>query len=235
MDSYLQKQQEAYDRGWTRSLSIGKEQHGNLQVDLRFLEEINIIAPGQSILEIGCGIGTITHILTQKGCCVTGTDISQQAISYARQKYPGIPFQVEAAEHLSFADQSLDIVISFDLFEHLKNVDVHLLEVRRVLREGGYYLLGTPNKYCSALFATLRSRNLNWKLAHPSLNSAAQLRRRLRHHGFNCRFIKMNTINDFILNKLSSLGPLPKLLKCIDTSRLPLYLQTNFYVVSRKC
>lgn len=234
MESKLKKQKEAYDRGWSRSLNVGKEQHGNLEVNLKFLERINVIVPGIDVLEIGCGIGTVTNLLSQKGCQAIGTDISEEAVKYGRKKYPGVNLFVEPAEKLSFADCSVDVVISFDLIEHIHDVDKHIREVHRVLRDEGCYLFGTPNKYCSSVFDTIKHRNLDWKWSHPSLHSSGELRSRLRKHGFNCEFVKMNTVSGFMINKLRPYGPLALLAKHIDTSRLPLDLQSNFYVVARK-
>ena len=50
-----QKQERMYEQSWSRSLAAGKEQQGNLQVNLRFLEEVDLLKPDMEVLEIGCG------------------------------------------------------------------------------------------------------------------------------------------------------------------------------------
>jgi SAM-dependent methyltransferase len=234
MDENLKKQQELYDEGWRTGLEMGKEERGNLQTNLEFLAQADVLRSGDKILEIGCGIGTAVFQLSEQGYDVTGTDISGEAINYGLKKYGGIRLEVQPAESLSYENNSFDVVLSFDLFEHIAATDVHLNEVRRVLRAGGHYLLQTPNRYSNAIFETLRARSLKWRRYHPSLHSPGQLKRRLAKHGFETRFVKMNPINEFTLKKLNKLGPLGYVLRRVDFRKMPLSLQTNLYVIAHK-
>ncbi|KPK73577.1 MAG: hypothetical protein AMJ79_15035 [Phycisphaerae bacterium SM23_30] len=230
----LEEQARMYERSWSASLASGKEQQGNLEVNLKFLEQVDVIRPEMDLLEVGCGIGTVVYELSKKGCRAIGTDISSKAIEYGRDKYPQVVLEVQPAERLSYADESFDVVVSFDLLEHLVEVDAHLKEVRRVLRGGGYYLSGTPNKYASAMFDTIRKRNFSWKISHPSLHSWRELRGRFAKHGFSCRFVKMNPVSEFTLGKLRGYGPLAWLVQRVNIARLPLSLQSALYAAARK-
>ncbi len=235
MDEDLKKQQELYDDGWRKELAAGKEQRGNLRTNLEFLTETNLLKPNDRILEIGCGIGSVVFELSGQGYDITGTDISGEAITYGLKKYGDIKLQVQPAEDLQFEDETFDIVLSFDLFEHIARVDRHISEVYRVLRKDGYYLFQTPNKYSSAIFESLYHKSLKWRRTHPSLHTPGQLRQRLSRHGFETQFVKMNPVNEFTLNKLrKKLGPISGIFKHINFRRLPLALQTNLYVVARK-
>lgn len=235
MDEDLKKQQELYDKGWRKELAAGKEQRGNLQTNLEFLTETNLLKPNDRILEIGCGIGSVVFEMNEKGYDITGTDISSEAITYGLKKYGDIKLQVQPAEDLQFEDETFDVVLSFDLFEHIARVDRHISEVNRVLRKGGFYLLQTPNKYSNMIFETLYHKSLKWRRAHPSLHTPGQLRQRLSGHEFEVKFVKMNPVNEFTLNKLrKKLGPISGIFKHINFRRLPLALQTNLYVVARK-
>ena len=106
------------------------------------------------------------------------------AIEYGRGKYAGVRLDVQPAEELPFEDGAFDVVLSFDLFEHIARIDRHVGEVRRVLKPGGYYLFQTPNKWSNAIFETLAHKTLKWRRVHPSLHTPGQLRRRLAEHGF---------------------------------------------------
>jgi len=235
MDDELKSQQELYDHTWRCGLQAGKEQRGNLQANLQFLDRLDMLKPGERILELGCGIGSVVAELSRRGLDVTGTDISREAVAYGLKKYGNIRLEVQAAEALPYQDGSFDVVLSFDLLEHIARVDLHLDEVARVLRPGGYYLFQTPNKYSNALFETLAHKSLKWRRAHPSLHSPGQLKRRLARHGLETRFVKINPINDFALAKIRKrLGPLAWFFKNLNFERLPLCLQTNLYVVARK-
>ncbi len=234
MDDQLVDQQQLYDAGWRSELDRGKEQRGNLQMNLDFLAQTDLLRPGDRILEIGCGIGTIVHKLGEQGYDAVGTDISKVAIEYGRKKYAPIKLEVQPAEKLPYEDQMFDVVLSFDLFEHIARIDQHVAEVRRLLKDGGYYLFQTPNKYSNVIFETLAHRSLKWRRAHPSLHTARQIRRRLSRHGFKTRFVKMDLMNEYTYQKFKKLGPLAPLIKRIDFTKLPLPLLTNFYVVARK-
>ncbi len=234
MDQQLKEQQNLYDSGWRGGLEKGKEQRGNLKTNLDFMARTGLLKSGDRILEIGCGIGTVVSELTQQGYHATGTDISQVAIEYGLEKYPGLDLQVQPAEELGFADGEFDVVLSFDLFEHIARIDRHVSEVRRVLKPEGYYLFQTPNKLSNVIFETLSHKSLKWRRYHPSLHSPGQLRRRLARHGFETRFVKMNSINEFTRAKLKRFGPLGSLIGRINFEKLPLVLQTNLYVIARK-
>ncbi|MEJ2701747.1 MAG: class I SAM-dependent methyltransferase [Sedimentisphaerales bacterium] len=234
MDEDLRKQQELYDAGWCQELQAGKEERGNLQANLEFLAQTNVLKPGDKVLEIGCGIGSVVFELSKQGYDVTGTDISTAAITYGLKKYGDIHLEVQAAETLPYEDKSFDVVLSFDLFEHIAQIDRHVSEVARVLCPGGSYLFQTPNKYSNAIYETLWTKSLQWRRYHPSLHSPGQLKRRLAKHGFETRFIKMNPINEFTVKKLKKLGPVGWILRHVDFHKMPLGLQTNLYVVAGK-
>jgi ubiquinone/menaquinone biosynthesis C-methylase UbiE len=234
MDGLLKAQQEFYDAGWRGELDRGKEQRGNLQANLDFLARTNLLKPGDRILEIGCGIGTVVAELVRQGYDAMGTDISQVAVEYGRAKYGNVRLEVQPAEELPYADGTFGVVLSFDLFEHIARIDRHVGEVQRVLKPGGHYLFETPNKLSNVVAETLAYKSLKWRRVHPSLHTPGQLRRRLARHGFEARFVKMDQMNEYTRSKLRKLGPMGRLVERIDFTRLPLMFQINLYVVARK-
>lgn len=233
-DEQLKQQQELYDAGWQSELQRGKEQRGNLQTNLEFLARTDLLEPGCKVLEIGCGIGTIVFELARQGYDARGTDISQVAIEYGRHKYAGVQLDVQPAEELAFGDEAFDVVLSFDLFEHIARIDRHVDEVCRVLKPRGYYLFQTPNKYSDMVYETLAHKSLKWRRAHPSLHTPGQIKRRLARNGLDVRFVKMDIMTDYMRGKLKRLGPLARVVQRIDFTKLPMALQTNLYVVARK-
>jgi 2-polyprenyl-3-methyl-5-hydroxy-6-metoxy-1,4-benzoquinol methylase len=234
MDEKFARQQELYDGDWRKVLGAGREHRGNIQTNLEFLAKVGLLRPTDKILEIGCGMGRIVFELGRQGYNVVGVDISREAIAYGLNKYGHIRLEVQPAEALPYNSESFDVVLSFDLLEHIPEVDRHISEVSRVLRGGGYYLFQTPNKYSNVIFETLLLKSLKWRIAHPSLHTPAQLKRRLQRHGFDTRFVKMNVINEFTISKLRRLGPVGRIIEHIDFKRLPIGLQTNLYVVAQK-
>ena len=234
MDEQLLRQQQRYDQGWRGVIEQGRAQRGNWQTNMEFLDRTGLLKPSDKILEIGCGVGGIVAELSRRGHDIIGTDISREIIAHGLRIHDGIRLEVQPAEELSYADQTFDVVLSFDLFEHIARIDRHLAEVRRVLKPQGYYLFQTPNKYSNALFETLAHKSLKWRWAHPSLHTPGQLRRRMQKHGFEMKFLKMNPVNEYTLAKVRRLGPFGWIFKRINFPRLPLWLQTNLYVVAQK-
>ena len=234
MDSEIKKQQRLYDDSWQKTLLAGKVLRSNIELNLIFLEMTNLLDKSKKILEIGCGTGVLVDALTRAGMNITGTDISQSAINHGLEKYPNLDLRIAPAEQMPFDDESFDIVISFDLLEHIKQVDLHLQQVARILKKGGYYLFQTPNKYSNSVFETMKTRSFRWRKYHPSLQSGGSLKKLLSLHGFDCRFIKLNPFNDFTAKKLALGRLFVKLLSKINFEYLPLSMQTNFYVIAHK-
>ena len=104
---------------------------------------------GRDVLDYGCGFGQSTEYIGKVARRATGLDASSVCIEAARKNHAGMPnvdYVLHQSPDLPFADGSLDAVYSNDLFEHLHPDDGlrHLVEIRRVLRKGGQYLLYTP-------------------------------------------------------------------------------------------
>ena len=137
----------------------GKIYMGNFESNLIFLEKAGLLTKDKKILEIGSGKGVMVDYLLRHNYNITGTEINDEYINFARKHY-GIELKKVSGEHLDFEDSSFDIVISFDVFEHIPDTDKHLQEVRRVLRPGGCYLLQTPNKWTNIPFEIIKSRSL---------------------------------------------------------------------------
>ena len=73
-----------------------------------------------------------------------GMDLSGEAVHRTYQR--GVPaVQASVEGRLPLASASVDVVIMFELIEHLVDPDAALAEVRRVLVPGGHFLLSTPN------------------------------------------------------------------------------------------
>jgi 2-polyprenyl-3-methyl-5-hydroxy-6-metoxy-1,4-benzoquinol methylase len=106
---------------------------------------------GRECLDDGCGTGYGSHYLVKRARakCVVGIDISKEAIGFARSHYrhPRLKFDQMDCLELAFPDETFDVVVSFDVLEHVskKDQDRFLGETRRVLRKGGTLLIGCPN------------------------------------------------------------------------------------------
>jgi ubiquinone/menaquinone biosynthesis C-methylase UbiE len=114
------------------------------------LIELAGLEAGDSVLDIGCGTGTLAIAATRhvepKGS-VYGIDASPQMIARATRKArkAGAPavFQLAAAEQLPFPDARFDVVLSTLMFHHLplKTRKQCAIEIRRVLKRRGRVLV----------------------------------------------------------------------------------------------
>jgi ubiquinone/menaquinone biosynthesis C-methylase UbiE len=222
------------DSSWKHAIQTGKLNRGNLSVNLEFLKQTGLVTDTARVLELGSGSGNLAAALHEQGVSVIGSDISPTATEHACKLHPDIKFKTHSAEELPYDDSTFDIVMSFDVLEHLPNVDRHLHEVRRVVKPDGYYLFQTPNKLSNSIFETLKCRSFEWKRYHPSLHFYGQLKRRLNRNGFSFKCIKMNTMNEFAVNKFKRIGLPVFLFQWIDFRYMPFRLQTNFYVIAQK-
>ena len=108
----------------------------------------------KKVLDIACGTGYGSALLKKSGATeVIGIDISEEAISHAKNNYSGpqINFLVGDATNIkSVEDRSIDIIISYETIEHIKEYEVYLLKMHRVLKEDGLFIISTPNKKFSS-------------------------------------------------------------------------------------
>ena len=215
----------------------GPQQFGNAEANLRFLEATGAVTAGVDVLEIGTGTGGMLHTLLQRGVRARGVEINEALIAESRTWFGELPVQRVDGVALPFADASFDVVVSFDVFEHIPDSDAHLREVVRVLRPGGRYLVQTPSKWPNTVFETIRWKSVTrWRADHCALHTPGQLRRRLEAHGFRTRFFDVPVVNDFFREKVRRhLGwPGVLLLSLANPDRLPVGWRTNVYVEARK-
>jgi SAM-dependent methyltransferase len=99
------------------------------------------------VLDAGCGTGYGARELTEAES-VFGIDISPEAIMHASGESGSLHahFLRAACEALPFGDASFDLVLAFEVIEHLAEWRQLLTESKRVLRPGGVFLVSTPNK-----------------------------------------------------------------------------------------
>lgn len=92
--------------------------------------------PGEA-LEIGCGEGRVSRLLTECGFRVTATDPVEAFIDAAKDAMSANAFAVCAADAIPFPDNSFDQVTAYNVLMDVEDVPATLSEVARVLKPDG--------------------------------------------------------------------------------------------------
>lgn len=99
------------------------------------------------VLDVACGTGYGTKILLDAAAVtrVTAVDNYQPAVERTRAQAPAAEVVCAEVPPLPFGDGRFDAVVSMETIEHIDDDRAFTSEVRRVLRDGGRFLLSTPN------------------------------------------------------------------------------------------
>lgn len=120
----------------------------------RYMNHLDLT--GKTLLDLGCGMGGRSNYLAARGPeRVIAVDIDAGAVEtakeYTARKFPDvadrIDYRVSPDGRIPVDDASVDVIILFDVFEHLEDPNVVLDECARVLRPGGRLWFGTIGWY----------------------------------------------------------------------------------------
>ena len=110
--------------------------------------------PGDTILDVGCGVGTFAYHSARMGARACGVDYSSESIAVAKRLAGdfGVSGRVEficcdAAGRLPYADASFDKAVAADFMEHIDDTQKRsaIAEISRVVKPGGDIIVFTPN------------------------------------------------------------------------------------------
>ena len=198
----------------------------------------------KNLLVVGCGEGIEAAILAQKlKAKVVGIDIEgsfdKEALKFAELKKGD-------AENLVFADERFDFVFSYHALEHIKNPRKALREIHRVLKIGGGYWIGTPNK--SRIVGYIGGKNtsltdkIKWNLADWKARIEGKFENKLgAHAGFSAE--ELYGLLSEVFSKTDDRTKIyfetiyadhPNLLKIIEQSGFSRFIYPSVYFSGRK-
>jgi SAM-dependent methyltransferase len=102
------------------------------------------------ILDYGCGTGYGVLTISEHAKAIIGVDINKQIIDYCNERYRkgNVSFkQIEEKYPLPYKSGAFDIIVSFQVIEHLPEVPRYLNELKRLLNDEGVLFITTPNRY----------------------------------------------------------------------------------------
>lgn len=107
------------------------------------------MAKEKDVLDIACGEGYGSNLLSQVAQSVIGVDISPEVIAHASAAYgsrPNLKFLLGDCAQIPIPSNYIDLVVSFETIEHHARHEEMMLEICRVLRPEGILFISSPNK-----------------------------------------------------------------------------------------
>ncbi|KAA1251320.1 class I SAM-dependent methyltransferase [Mycobacterium simiae] len=101
---------------------------------------------GRDVLEAGCGEGYGADLIAGVARRVVAVDYDQTAVAHVRSRYPRVDVLRANLAELPLPDASMDVVVNFQVIEHLWDQAQFLRECARVLRPSGLIMVSTPNR-----------------------------------------------------------------------------------------
>lgn len=100
-------------------------------------------------IELGCGEGLSTMRLAAmlpKDITLEASEYVKHQIPHAQKNNPGLKITQESVYELKHADNTFDLVFLLEVLEHLDFPSKALQEIKRVLKPGGYLIIGVPRE-----------------------------------------------------------------------------------------
>lgn len=189
------------------------------------------------VLDYGCGSGYGSAALASIASTVDGVDIAADAVAQARAHYSraNLHFHhIGEMAPLPFPNSFFDVVLSFQVIEHVNDVDHYLAEIRRVLTPSGALLLATPDR-SARLFPWQRP----WNRWHVNEYSSTSLASTLLRFFSQVEILHMSGRRDIIQAELRRYR---KLKWCTIPFTLPfmprgfrILLLNMLHILKRKC
>jgi len=113
----------------------------------RYAQALDIVR-GKVVLDIACGEGYGSNLLSGLASQVVGVDIDDATVAGAKIKYrkSNLEFFTGSAALIPCIDGYFDVVVSFETIEHHDEHDKMMLEIKRVLKPGGLLMISSPDK-----------------------------------------------------------------------------------------
>jgi SAM-dependent methyltransferase len=123
-----------------------------LQIQVPGLE----IGPGDTVVDVGCGDGTVCAYAGRLGAEVIGIDIDEAAVRQADEAMRGVPARawrgvVSDCDPIPLPDGSASVVIATEVLEHVPDPPRMLAELARVGRPGARYVIAVPDPVSESL------------------------------------------------------------------------------------
>ncbi|MCW3015136.1 MAG: glycosyl transferase, partial [Solirubrobacterales bacterium] len=105
---------------------------------------------GRRVLDIGSGEGFGAALLAGAAASVTGIDIDPRTVEHSQLRYgaEALTFSVASATDLGhLADGAFDVIVAFEVIEHVEDHERVMAEIERLLSASGIVIMSTPDRH----------------------------------------------------------------------------------------
>lgn len=127
---------------WKGTASLDQAQLAKLELSCRKLD----LKPGMSLLDIGCGWGSLAQYAAEKHRVrVVGITVSKSQFAYAKRHLPAKNVEIRLQDYRDLPPEKFDRIVSIGMFEHVgyKNYDRFMEVAADRLKDDGLFLLHT--------------------------------------------------------------------------------------------
>lgn len=199
----------------------------------------------QTFLDIGCGVGTLSLYLAEKGKTVLGIDVSSRAVRIANRakKHLGlknVAFKTVSLEEFAVFEK-FDAVLLVEVLEHIKNDQLMLNKINNLLRRNGLLILTTPSK-SSIMYKLGFYNNFDQRVGHLRRYTKSEVEQMLNKSGYKIvyltekesllRSLLFTTGFGFLIKFIK--GPFVRFLHFIDEALGKFLGYTDILVIAQK-
>jgi len=212
------------------------------------LNEINnYLEQAKEVLDIGCGVGTLSFYLANKGKEILGIDISEKAIEICRESSKKLELEKKTIfKKMNFPNElpgkRFDLVLLLEVIEHQKKDDLVLKKVFQLLKPGGVVIISAPSKN-APLHKLGLTNEFDKRVGHLRRYELSELKNKCQKVGFKIiatkktegivrNFLYLNPIAGKFIRFIKFF--IADLIMGIDKISLLLFGESDLFIIAQK-
>lgn len=147
------------------------------------------LEPEDAVLDLGCGMGaTVGYLYKNHGIKAAGVDPSEKLIGFAKDNYSFADFFPGTGENIPFAEDSFHAVFAECSLSLMKDLDISLKEVFRVLKKGGWLVIS--DVYARRPGNVKELKGISFNSCMRGLHDLEHLEKQLKELGFDIMLLE---------------------------------------------
>lgn len=201
------------------------------------------------VLDIGCGVGTIDFYLASKNINILGIDISKKGILTAIKNKNNLNLNNKNVnfKNIDFSKFrttfKYDVIVCSEVLEHIDRDKMSVKKINNLLKKGGVVVASSPSKNAPLYKLHLldkfdrevghKRRYLESEFKSLFLESGFRVLKIKKTEGVIRNFLFTNKLGGILLRLLNK-WPISKMVTVIDDLTIPIFGESNLYLVAQK-